>query len=150
MYTFLHAPALDSRTSVSVTLSAWHSVYLPVWLTFCHPVNILNKICFDITTLQSLSVFLSVCHSIFLASTGLSFYFSDILFTFWTTFVLITKLKSLLVFLSVCLSFYLSGMLLIFWTTFVLMTIKLKSLYLFLSVFLSVCPSVFLYVCLSF
>ena len=53
------------------------------------------------------TVILSVCHSICLAhriSSYLPGWLFDILLTFWTTFVLIPKLKSL----SVCLSFYLS------------------------------------------
>ena len=71
-------------------------------------------------------------------------YFSDILFTFLTTFVLITKLESLSVSLSVGLSFYLSDILSTFLTTFVLIT-KLKSRSVFyLSVCQSVCWSVFL------
>ena len=73
-------------------------------------------------------------------------YFSDILFTFLTTFVLITKLESLSVSLFVGLSFYLSYILLTFLTTFVLIT-KLKSLSVFLSVCLSVCLSIFLTSC---
>ena len=70
-------------------------------------------------------------------------YFSDILFTFLTTFVLITKLESLSVSLFVGLSFYLSYILLTFLTTFVLIT-KLKSLSICLSVCLSVGLSFYL------
>ena len=84
------------------------------------------------------NVILSLCHSVCLAhciSSCLSDWLFDILWTLWTTFVLITKLKSLSVFLSVCLtvglSFYLSDILLTFWTTFVLIT-KLKSWKIFL------------------
>ena len=110
------------------------------------------------------SVLLSVCQSVGLF-VGLSFYLSDTLLTFWTSFVLITKLKSLSVFylsfclsvnLSVCrpvflsfwypvVSVYLSDILLTFLATFVLIT-KLKSLSVF---YLSFCLSVSLSVCLS-
>ena len=79
------------------------------------------------------TVILSLCHSVCLAhciSSCLSDWRFDILLTFWTTFVLITKLKSGSVCLSVCLSvrlsFYFSDILLTFGTTFVLIT-KLKS-----------------------
>ena len=105
------------------------------------------------------AVILSLCHSVCPAlciSSFLSDWRFDILLTFWKTFVLITKLKSLSVFLSVCLSvrlsFYLSDILLTFWTTFVLIT-KLKSRFVFylsfclsvrLSVFQTVCRPVFL------
>merc|ERR1719150_2648249 len=75
-------------------------------------------------------------------------YFSDILFTFSTTFILITKLKSISVLnlsvrLSVCLSvflsfYYLSDIQLTFRTTFVLIT-KLKNHSVF---YLSFCLSV--------
>ena len=71
-----------------------------------------------ITKLKSLSVFLSFCLTVRL-SVGMAFYLSDILLTFWTTSVLITKLKTwkshyvcnsvclpgaLSIFLHVCLS----------------------------------------------
>ena len=53
------------------------------------------------------TVIMSFCHSFCLAhciSSCLSEWLFDILLTFWTTFVLITKLKSCFVFLSVILS----------------------------------------------
>ena len=86
-------------------------------------------------------------------------YFSYILFTFSTTFILITKLKSLSVLnlsvrLSVCLSvflsfYYLSDIQLTFWTSFVLMS-KLKNLSFCFSFCLSVCLAVCRSLCLSF
>ena len=82
-----------------------------------------------------LSVTLSVCPALCIPSCLSDWHF-DILLTSWKTFVLITKLKSQSVFLSVCLSvsvrlsvslsFYLSDILLTFWTIFVFIT-KLKS-----------------------
>ena len=76
--------------------------------------KIQKSFCLSICLSVYLSVCLSVCRSVFLC-----FYLSEIPLTFWTTFILITKLKSLSVlYLSFCQSVCLSvcpSMFLSFW-----------------------------------